>query len=88
MFGGIMAYIEGRPLASLSDVGIGLKLARADLAEGLELEGAEMLRYAPEAPASKSYLRLPDALVADDAALSDWLGRGVEFVLTLPTKKR
>ena len=40
MFGGIMAYAEGKPFASLSDVGLALKLSGTDHADMLALDGA------------------------------------------------
>ncbi len=88
MFGGLMAYADGRPVASLSNVGIGLKLGGDDRDELLEIPGAEMLRYEPDAAPSKSYVRLPDAVVEDPAALGEWLGKGIAFVATAPFKRR
>ena len=88
MFGGLMVYADGRPLASLSDVGVGLKLGADDREEILAESGAEMLRYEPDAAPSKSYVRLPDAVVDDPERLSEWVGRGVRFVASAPFKKR
>jgi TfoX/Sxy family transcriptional regulator of competence genes len=50
MFGGIMGYGEGKVFASLSDVGLALKLSGEDHAELLSLEGSKPLRYEPESP--------------------------------------
>jgi hypothetical protein len=47
MFGGVMGYAEGKPFASLSDVGLALKASGADHAALLALPGAAPLRYAP-----------------------------------------
>ena len=88
MFGGFMAYADGRPLASLSNVGIGLKCSPEDRDELLMDHDAGMLQYEPDAPLSKTYVALPDALVADEAALSDWIGRAAMFVASAPLKAK
>nr|WP_275690686.1 TfoX/Sxy family protein [Gluconacetobacter azotocaptans] len=75
MFGGIMGYADGRPVASLSNVGLALKLAGADRVEMLALPGAAPLRYEPDAPPSKSYVVLPGALLADAHGLRGWIAR-------------
>ena len=77
MFGGIMAYAAGTPFASLSNVGLGLKLAPAGFERALALPGAVPLRYEPDAPPSKTYVVLPPAIVADDEALRGWIGTSV-----------
>lgn len=88
MFGGIMAYAEGRPFASLSNVGLALKLAPADQSAFLELPGAKRLQYEPTSPPSKSYVVVPDPLVDDPDALEPWARRSAEFVQTLPHKAK
>jgi len=88
MFGGVLAYTDERPLASLSDVGLALKLGPADQSALLELPGARRLQYEPDAPPSKSYIVVPESMAQDPVALAPWVFRGVEFVRTLPRKKR
>jgi TfoX/Sxy family transcriptional regulator of competence genes len=75
MFGGIMAYAEGRAFASLSDVGLALKAKGPLAAEFLGAPGAKPLRYDPDAPPSKSYVVVPDPILADRVALRDWIAR-------------
>jgi TfoX/Sxy family transcriptional regulator of competence genes len=75
MFGGIMGYANGMAFASLSDVGLALKVTRQDQAELGALEGAKPLRYAPDQPPSKTYIVVPDAMLADPAGLRHWIGR-------------
>ncbi len=77
MFGGIMAYAGGRAFASLSDVGLAFKLAGADHAALSAKAGAAPLRYAPNQPASKSYVVVPDAMLSDPATLGAWAARSV-----------
>ena len=52
MFGGIMGYADGKPFASLSNVGLALRLSGAEYAELLAQEGATALRYEPDQPAN------------------------------------
>ncbi len=88
MFGGIMAYTHERPFASLSDVGLALKLAPSDQDKLLQVTGAQRLQYAPDQPVSKQYIVVPSALRDDPAALRPWLQRSIAYVATLPVRKR
>lgn len=73
MFGGIMGYAGEVVFASLSDVGLALKFSGSEHARALALPGARPLQYEPDAPLSKSYVVLPAEIVADGAALHDWI---------------
>ena len=75
MFGGIMAYAEGKAFASISDMGLALNAKGPLMAEFLAAEGARPLRYRPEDPPSKSYVLVPDAMLDDRDALHDWIAR-------------
>ena len=75
MFGGILAYAEGKPLALLSNAGLALKAGGALHAEFLAAEGAAPLRYRPAAPASKSYVLVPDWMLSERATLRSWIER-------------
>jgi TfoX/Sxy family transcriptional regulator of competence genes len=55
MFGGIMGYASGKVFASLSDVGLALKLTGADREALLAIPGSKPLQYEPDQPPSKSY---------------------------------
>jgi TfoX/Sxy family transcriptional regulator of competence genes len=86
MFGGILAYYEGKPLASLSDVGLALKLAGADHAALMAEPGAKALQYEPDQPLSKTYVVVPGAMLDDKEALRDWIARSAAG-LPQPSKK-
>ena len=75
MFGGIMAYAEGKPFAILFKSGMAIKAKGALFAEFLTAEGAAPLRYEPNAPPSKSYVTVPETMLADREALRDWIAR-------------
>jgi len=77
MFGGIMGYADGKPFASLSNVGLALKLAGADRDALLATPGAKPLRYAPDQPPSKSYVVAPEAMVSEPGQLRPWIVRSV-----------
>ena len=84
MFGGIMAYADGKPFASLSDVGLGLKLAGSERDALLALPSAAPLRYGPDQPTSKSYVLVPKAMLSEPDVLRSWVTRCVSG---LPTKR-
>ena len=86
MFGGIMAYASGKPLASLSNVGLALKAPPALMAEFLAAPGAVPLRYEPDAPPSKSYVVVPPAMLADGEALRGWIVKAVAALAAAPAK--
>jgi TfoX/Sxy family transcriptional regulator of competence genes len=88
MFGGIMAYANDKPLASLSNVGLAVKAPPALMAEFLSEPGAVPLRYEPDAPVSKSYVVAPPAVLADREALRDWIVRAVAGLAAAAKPKR
>lgn len=90
MFGGIMGYAGGQVFASLSNVGLALKMAGADHAALSEVPGVKPLRYEPGDPPSKSYLLLPDAMLSDANSLRAWIARsatGLKPSTKTPRKK-
>ena len=90
MFGGIMGYAAGQVFASLSNVGLALKMTGADHAALSEVPGVKPLRYEPDDPPSKSYLLLPDAMLSDPENLRSWAARsaaGLKPTTKKPRKK-
>jgi TfoX/Sxy family transcriptional regulator of competence genes len=88
MFGGILAYVDGKPLASLFDGGLGLKLGGANHAEFSALPGAKPLQYEPNSLPSKTYVVAPDAMLDDPAALRAWIVRGAAGLKSIAKKPR
>ncbi|MEL4893296.1 TfoX/Sxy family protein [Xanthomonas protegens] len=84
MFGGRFAYADGKPFASLSDVGLALKFTGSERDALLALPGAAPLRYEPDQPASKSYVVVPETMLSEPAELRSWVMRSVSG---LPTKR-
>lgn len=87
MFGGIMGYAGGKVFASLSNVGLALKLSGKDREELLALPGAKALRYEPESAPSETYVVIPEFLHTRPDALKIWVARCVA-ALPAPKKRR
>lgn len=87
MFGGIMAYAQGRPFASLSNAGLAVKLAGEERDALLAMAGAAPLRYEPDSPPSKSYTLVPPDLHDDPEALRPILMQSITYCASLPPKK-
>lgn len=90
MFGGITAYTMGRNFASLSNVGLALKLDRAARDELLAVPGARPLQYDPGGPVSKSSVVVPESFHEDTDALRGWLLRSIDYcrTLKLPVRRK
>ncbi len=85
MFGGIGYYADGRIFAIIWDGGIMLKLVGGDHA-AFAAAGGKPVKFVPDKPPSKTYIRVPDAMVDDMRALSGWAGRAVRAALDAPAK--
>jgi len=88
MFGGLMSYANGQAFASLSNVGLALKMTGANHAALSAVPGVEPLRYAPDQPPSKSYLLLPDNLLADHDGLRSWIALSAASLRPAVKKRR
>jgi TfoX/Sxy family transcriptional regulator of competence genes len=88
MFGGILVYAGGRPLASLSNMGLGLKMCGPDHAVLLGMKGAERLRYDMNAPLSKSYVVVPRAMLEDTDLLRSWILRAMAALPAFKPKRK
>ena len=75
MFGGIMAYADGKVFASLSEVGLALKMGADAHASLLALPDAKPLQYDAGQPVSKTYVVVPEAMLKDLAGLRGWIAR-------------
>jgi TfoX/Sxy family transcriptional regulator of competence genes len=90
MFGGIFGYAAGQAFASLSNVGLALKMTGADHAALSAVPDVKPLRYEPDDPPSKTYLLLPDAILSDPDTLRSWIARsaaGLKPTTRKPRKK-
>ncbi len=88
MFGGILAYAGGKPLASLSDVGLALKVFGDDHKALMATAGANALQYDVSQPVSKSYVVVGEALLDDKDALRAWIVRAADGLKAQPVKAK
>lgn len=86
MFGGLMAWFDGKPCAWLSSQGLALRLAEADQPALLDEAGAARFRHRPDEPPSRDYILVPAALRRDTARFASWLERSSHA--PPPQKKR
>ncbi|KAA1424984.1 TfoX/Sxy family protein [Mumia zhuanghuii] len=85
MFGGLAFLIAGHMAVAAS--GQGGLMVRVDpdeteaLVDGLGVEPMEM-----RGREMRGWLRVSDDAVRDDAALTEWVGRGIAYTRSLPAK--
>ena len=83
MFGNLGAFVNGNMFMGLFGSDVGVKLAPADAADLMAIEGA-----GPFGPAERpmgGYVSLPDSLVGSPEAVL-WTGRALEYVGAMPPK--
>ena len=88
MFGGIFGYAAGQAFASLSNVGLALKMTGADHAALSDVPDVKPLRYEPDDPPSKSYLLLPEAMLSDPDSLRSWIARSAAGLKPKKSRKK
>ncbi len=86
MFGYPASFVGGNMATGLYESDWHVRLADADRAELLALDGARPFSPMPGRP-MRAYAVLPPSVVADDEAVHDWVGRALAFAATLPPKK-
>ncbi|MDQ3044565.1 MAG: TfoX/Sxy family protein [Chloroflexota bacterium] len=87
MFGGLGVYANERMFASISNIGLALKLPPEPRADLLREPGAKPLQYAENAPVSKESVIVPAAIRADPAHLAKWATLSIEYTASLPAPK-
>ena len=87
MFGYPCAFVAGNMFTGLHQESLIVRLSERDRATFLALEGAHI--FEPMAGRTmREYAVVPDALLADQAALRGWLTRSLEYASTLPAKEK
>ncbi len=85
MFGYPALFVGGNLATGLFADGWMVRLGEADLAALLALPGSAP--FTPmEGRTMRGYALLPPDIVADDAALDEWLGRAIAHAGSLPAK--
>lgn len=85
MFGESAGFVNGNMVTGLHAGRWFVRLSASDTAEALALDGAGAFEPMPGRPMS-GYTVLPPSLVADDAAISEWVDRAIAFGRTLKPK--
>ncbi len=86
MFGYPALFVGGNLATSLFADGWCVRLPDAELDRLLAMPGARTFAPMP-GRTMRGYALLPPDVVADDDALSDWVGRAVEHAGSLPPKR-
>jgi hypothetical protein len=84
-FGYPCLYVGGNMVSGLHQATWFVRLGVAGGAELLEVDGARAFEPMPGRPMN-GYVVMPAAIIADDAAVLDWVERSIEFGRTLPPK--
>jgi len=87
-FSGAAIYADGRICISFSPAGFAIKLPDALRNELMREKDTKHLRYFPKAPIKKNYIVLPTRMIEDKDALSYWVEKSIDYVLTLPNPKK
>ena len=85
MFGYPCLFVGGNLATGLFEDRWQVRLAASDTAALLALDGAAPFEPMPGRPMT-GYTLLPVAVVDDDAAVRDWVGRAIAFAAGLPPK--
>ena len=86
MFGYPAAFVAGQMFACVFGDGVMLRLSDADRAKMADQHGAQPFEPMPGRP-MKEYIRIPQAILNDEAALDGWLRKAMDFAGALPPKK-
>jgi hypothetical protein len=84
-FGYPCLYVGGNMVTGLYESSWHVRLGPADTAELSAIEGAGPFEPMPGRPMT-GFTLLPPALVDDDEAIRDWVGRAIRHGATMPVK--
>ncbi|HSP14078.1 MAG TPA: TfoX/Sxy family protein [Thermoanaerobaculia bacterium] len=84
MFGYPAAFVNGNLFMALHQENFILRLPREQM---LKIKGAKPFEPMPGRK-MKEYIVAPKALIKDESALREWVGKSLEYVLSLPKKAK
>jgi TfoX-like protein len=84
-FGYPCLYVGGNMVTGLFGESWHVRVGRDDTEELLRLPGARPFEPMPGRPMT-GFTLLPEAIVDDDAAVREWVGRAIAHVSTMPVK--
>ena len=79
-FSGAALYVNGKICASLTPVGLALKLPEPSRARLVSTRRGRPLRYFPAGPIKKEYVALSRAMLANPLQLRRWLTGSIQYV--------
>jgi len=87
MFGYPAAFVNGNMFAGVFQDQVFARLAPAEKAALEAVHGPHPFEPMAGRP-MQAYVRAPDAVMADEAALADFLAKGLAFTAALPAKEK
>jgi len=84
-FGYPCLYVGGNMVTGLFGESWHVRVGKDDTGELLRLPGARPFEPMPGRPMT-GFTLLPEAIVDDDAAVREWVGRAIAHVSTMPVK--
>ncbi len=87
MFGYPCAFLQGNMFTGLFQESMLFRLSPADKAEFLKLPGAALFEPIKGRVMSE-YVTVPEAMLADETALTSWLSRSLAYAGSLPPKQK
>jgi len=84
-FGYPCLYVGGNMVTGLFGDSWHVRVGKEDTDELLQLPGARPFEPMPGRPMT-GFTLLPEAIVDDDAAVREWVGRAIAHVSTMPVK--
>jgi len=79
-FSGAALYVNGKICASLTPVGLALKLPEPSRARLVSTRRGRPLRYFPAGPIKKEYVALSRAILGNPVQLRRWLTGSIQYV--------
>ena len=87
MFGGLCGMVNGNMFGGTFGRSAIARLGPADLAEALELDGAELFDPMGRGVTMRDMVFFPETIMDEPAELRDWLAKALAYSATLPPKK-
>ncbi len=79
-FSGAALYVNGKICASLTPVGLAVKLPEQSRARLVSTRRARPLRYFPAGPIKREYVALSRAILENPSQLRRWLTGSIQYV--------
>jgi len=88
MFGGLCGMVNGNMFGGTFGRSAIARLAPADLAEALKLDGAELFDPMGRGVTMRDMVFFPETIMDEPDELRGWLAKALAYSATLPAKKK